>query len=191
MFILFVQVKFTVDGDFMPIPESSLRTAIKENYSNGKFSPELTLVQVRLNHHLLILWSVWRWNKLDPILIFIKTLKHIPSEILCDILTCEFSSCLDFEAWSLLFSMYCLHNTDHITFFFYIPVKLIFFYFREWINFLIVFCLCSNGFMFFVLRKLIAGILEEKHKWGMIRTCTSLLFSFVFSLFCAILKSFC
>uniref|UniRef100_A0A0E0MFW4 DCD domain-containing protein n=1 Tax=Oryza punctata TaxID=4537 RepID=A0A0E0MFW4_ORYPU len=40
------QVKFTVDGDFMPIPESSLRTAIKENYSNGKFSPELTLVQV-------------------------------------------------------------------------------------------------------------------------------------------------
>ncbi|KAF0896346.1 hypothetical protein E2562_021881 [Oryza meyeriana var. granulata] len=40
------QVKFTVDGDFKPIPESSLRTAIKENYFNGKFCPELTLTQV-------------------------------------------------------------------------------------------------------------------------------------------------
>lgn len=40
------QIKFTIDGDFMPIPESSLRTAIKENYSHGKFSPELTFAQV-------------------------------------------------------------------------------------------------------------------------------------------------
>uniref|UniRef100_A0A0D9XSJ4 DCD domain-containing protein n=1 Tax=Leersia perrieri TaxID=77586 RepID=A0A0D9XSJ4_9ORYZ len=41
------QVKFTVEGDFMPIPESSLRIAIKENYSNGRFNPELTLTQVK------------------------------------------------------------------------------------------------------------------------------------------------
>lgn len=53
--LVYVQVKFTIDGDFMPIPESSLRSAIKENYSNGKFSSELTLAQVNFNQHLLIL----------------------------------------------------------------------------------------------------------------------------------------
>ncbi|PAN42826.2 hypothetical protein PAHAL_8G193200 [Panicum hallii] len=40
------QVKFMIDGDFMPVPESSLRSAIKENYFKGKFSPELTATQL-------------------------------------------------------------------------------------------------------------------------------------------------
>ncbi|XP_044985781.1 leucine-rich repeat extensin-like protein 1 [Hordeum vulgare subsp. vulgare] len=40
------QVKFVIDGDFMPIPESSVRSAISENYSRGKFWPELTFTQV-------------------------------------------------------------------------------------------------------------------------------------------------
>lgn len=40
------QVKFTIHGDFMPIPENSVRSAIKENYSRGKFTPELTFAQV-------------------------------------------------------------------------------------------------------------------------------------------------
>jgi hypothetical protein len=38
-----------IDGDFTPLPESSLRSAIKESYFKGKFSPELTSTQVSLN----------------------------------------------------------------------------------------------------------------------------------------------
>lgn len=44
-----MQVKFTIDGDFMPLPESILRSAINENYFNGKFSPELTATQVSVD----------------------------------------------------------------------------------------------------------------------------------------------
>uniref|UniRef100_A0ACD5V559 Uncharacterized protein n=1 Tax=Avena sativa TaxID=4498 RepID=A0ACD5V559_AVESA len=47
------QVKFTIDGDFMPIPESTVRSAIKENYSRGKFWPELTFAQVEKLRALL------------------------------------------------------------------------------------------------------------------------------------------
>lgn len=37
---------FKIDGDFMPLPESSLRSAINDNYVNGRFNPELTATQV-------------------------------------------------------------------------------------------------------------------------------------------------
>ncbi|KAL6890260.1 hypothetical protein ACP4OV_009023 [Aristida adscensionis] len=40
------RVKFKIEGDFMPLPESCLRSAIKENYRKRKFSPELTYTQV-------------------------------------------------------------------------------------------------------------------------------------------------
>lgn len=75
MFILFVQVKFTVDGDFMPIPESSLRTAIKENYSNGKFSPELTLVQVKVESPFVDIMISVKMKQIGPNLNFYKDLK--------------------------------------------------------------------------------------------------------------------
>uniref|UniRef100_A0A453MAS2 DCD domain-containing protein n=4 Tax=Aegilops tauschii TaxID=37682 RepID=A0A453MAS2_AEGTS len=39
------QVKFMIDGDFMPVPGKIVRYTIKENYP-GKFLPELTFAQV-------------------------------------------------------------------------------------------------------------------------------------------------
>ncbi|KAM3279543.1 hypothetical protein ACQJBY_046732 [Aegilops geniculata] len=39
------QVKFMIDGDFMPVPGKTVRYTIKENYP-GKFLPELTFTQV-------------------------------------------------------------------------------------------------------------------------------------------------
>lgn len=57
-FCFYVQVKFKIDGDFMPLPESSLRSAINENYFNGRFNPELAASQVSMdehNQHLLCL----------------------------------------------------------------------------------------------------------------------------------------
>ena len=47
-FCFCVQVKFKIDGDFMPLPESSL-SAINDNYVNGMFNPELTGTQVSMD----------------------------------------------------------------------------------------------------------------------------------------------
>jgi hypothetical protein len=75
-FCFCVQVKFKIDGDFMPIPESSLRNAINDNYFNGRFNPELTATQVSMDQQESAFVVFVKRNELSLILLCVAPLHY-------------------------------------------------------------------------------------------------------------------